>query len=741
MNMKKRIAVVIPNWNGEDFLGQCLEALQNQTIEHTVFVVDNGSIDNSKEIIENSQATGIYLDQNYGFAGGVNRGIEPAMKAGFEYILLLNNDAKPAPDAVEKLFQRISGDDKIGIVTCKLLTSDGKKLDSTGDFYSTWGLPYPRGRGSTDINAYDESVEIFGASGGASMYRAKLFEDIGLFDEDFFAYYEDVDLSFRAQLRGWNIVFEPKSEIYHVIGGTSRKLVGFSTYQSFKNLPWLLIKNVPSNMLMSVGFKFMLARFFFFASAIFKGEVLYAIKGDWEATKGLSKKRRERKEIQSRATVDSKVIMNMVYQGIPPNYLRLRSVIDKVQRKSTPPINERRVVAIDLRALDGASRYRGIGMVIFGLLKYLLPLLLKKFTVFIYIHNPANLEQLNQKDLRRCEVIQVPQKAQKFIPEIFYKHLRNLYPNLWRSNKLPRLNEVDAFYQPYVDLGLPRKKKVKTVLTAHDIIPLIYESHYYDTVGLGRGPKGQFHRILRQMQKMNYKNGLKSFKNADSVVSVSEYTKGTLTEYLGVKPSLIQVVYNGVPEPNKKSTPLPNQYTQKPYVIYVGGIDYRRDLKTLVEAFERIRKTHDWNLYLAGRDFENLDILPIGEVFKNSSEAKNIHVLGYVSEELKIALLKGAVAQIYPTLHEGFGLPIVEGLRDGCPVITYQNSSTKEAGGDAAIYAESSDKIAKYAIKLNDDAVYRKKVIEKGLVHYKKFSWKDAAYDYEKIIEDLIGPA
>lgn len=741
MNMKKRIAVVVPNWNGDEYLDQCLVALKDQTIEHTVFVVDNGSVDNSKEIIENSGVTGIYLDKNYGFAGGVNRGIERAMEEGFEYVFLLNNDAKAAPDSIEKLYEAIKKDKKIGIATGKFLTFDGKKLDSTGDFYSTWGLPFPRGRGSTDINAYDELTDIFGGTGGASMYRVELFKDIGIFDEDFFAYFEDVDLSFRAQLRGWKAKFVPEAKIFHHIGGTSKRLKGFATYVSFKNLPWVLVKNVPKELWWTIGARFMMARIFFFASAVFRGEIVYAIKGDWAATKGLHKKWKQRKEIQSRAVVSSDEIATKLYGGIPPNYLRLRSIRDKFKGEKAEE-NEpttKPVIAIDLRCLDGASRFRGIGQYLHNLLSLLLPELKKDYTIIIYGFNMESLSGIDSKALEYCEFVEVPRPLSSKIPDKIWVRIKSLYPRSFKADNLPRINEVDLFLQTYIDDGLPSKRNLKTISIAYDLIPLLFSEHYFSVGGLGRKhPRAWLIRASRYLDKRNYLRSLQGYGESTEIVAISKHTKKTLVEELNIEPKMIDVSYPGVP-PSAKSKNDGFEPPKDPYIVYIGGIDYRRDLVTLVESFELLRaKEENFKLVLAGRDFDNIHDKRLSDKLKATKYKDDIIIHGYISEYAKHALLRNAVAMVYPTLYEGFGIPVVEAFRDSCPVITYKNSSVVEAGGDAAIYAETPKTIVQSINKLQTNEKYRAQVVAAGTEHAKQFTWEQASKDYHRVINGVI---
>jgi GT2 family glycosyltransferase len=129
-----------------------------------------------------------------------------------------------------------------------LIKTNGKTLDTTGDFYTTWGLPGPRNRDEPVKNAPSKPGEVFGATGGGAIYRAAIFDDIDMFDEDFFMYYEDVDLSFRAQLAGWKVRFTPKAIAYHKIGASSKKVPGLAVYNTFKNLPLVFIKNVPGKL-------------------------------------------------------------------------------------------------------------------------------------------------------------------------------------------------------------------------------------------------------------------------------------------------------------------------------------------------------------------------------------------------------------------------------------------------------------------------------------------------------------
>lgn len=240
------IYVVIPNWNGASMLKACLDSLKKQTQKHEIIVVDNGSTDDSLGVIKTYKDIILLKNsKNLGFTGGVNPGLEYAIKHNGDYVVLFNNDAVADKDWLKNLAKSIDKLPKAGIVTSKIMRDDKKHLDSTGDFYSVYGIPFPRGRNLIDDGQYDNDIEVFGASGGASIYRVSMLEEIGIFDHRFFAYYEDVDISFRARLAGWKIFYEPRAVVYHEVSSTSSKMGDFSRYHSIKNFLLVYTKDMP----------------------------------------------------------------------------------------------------------------------------------------------------------------------------------------------------------------------------------------------------------------------------------------------------------------------------------------------------------------------------------------------------------------------------------------------------------------------------------------------------------------
>ncbi len=329
-----KVVVVIPNLNGERGLPAAIESVLAQSYKDFVLlVVDNASPDGSRRIIESYQhkdrrVQSLYRPKNYGYTGGVNPGFEQAIEEGAAFVAPFNNDAVADKDWLKHLVGFLEKHPKYGIAACSILSSDGKTIDSTADQYTIWGLPFPRGRGEPAETRHGHSTEIFGASGGASLYRVKMLEKIGLLDQDFFAYYEDIDLSFRAQLAGWKVAYVPDSIVYHAIGQTTSRLGkrgrpgrpnGFVTKQYMKNLPFILAKDMPAGLLPRVLIRFVPAYTAAFWKAVARGRGGSALAGAATFWIKLPKKLWQRRRVQKSRTVSNQYLWNLFVQGPPPN--------------------------------------------------------------------------------------------------------------------------------------------------------------------------------------------------------------------------------------------------------------------------------------------------------------------------------------------------------------------------------------------------------------------------------------
>ncbi|MFQ5407378.1 MAG: glycosyltransferase family 2 protein [Anaerolineales bacterium] len=237
------ISVVIPNWNGIVHLPSCLNALRAQTHpEFEVIVADNASDDGSQELVQREypEFQLLALDRNYGFTGACNAGIRAAQG---EIVVLLNNDTEAAPDWLAQVAAAFERHPDVGSVASKMLLFDRRDtLHTAGDLYGTDGIPSNRGVWAKDTNQYTEGY-VFSACGGAAAYRRAMLDEVGLLDEDFFFSCEDVDLGWRAQLRGWRTVYAPAAIVYHHLAATGAGVT--ASFHDGRNFIYVLVKDVP----------------------------------------------------------------------------------------------------------------------------------------------------------------------------------------------------------------------------------------------------------------------------------------------------------------------------------------------------------------------------------------------------------------------------------------------------------------------------------------------------------------
>ncbi len=285
---EKQVTIIIPNYNGLAFLGPCMLALEQQLCQDfKVLVVDNGSTDGSVDWLKKQGIPAIFFDENKGFSGAVNAGIRAA---DTPYVLLLNNDTEAAPPFVGELLKAISRSEKIFAVSSKMVQMYHKNLmDDAGDMYSLLGWAYQRGVGRSS-RGYNRPMEVFSACAGASIYRRKVFDEIGLFDEMHFAYLEDIDVCYRAKIHGYHNRYCPSAVVYHVGSGTTgSKYNAFKVRLAARNNVYLNYKNMP---LLQLAFNgpFILAgiavKYGFFRKLGFEKEYRSGI---WEGLKTLYK--------------------------------------------------------------------------------------------------------------------------------------------------------------------------------------------------------------------------------------------------------------------------------------------------------------------------------------------------------------------------------------------------------------------------------------------------------------------
>ena len=242
-----RVSVVVPSWNGRKQLDEVLESLDAQRYrDFETIVIDNGSDDDSLDYLAEAwpEVRVVALERNRGFAAAVNVGIA---RGETEYVALVNNDVELEPHWLAIVVEALSRNPGAGSVACKLLDwSHRNVLDGAGDLVGWDGYAIRRGKGERDRGQYDSSTRVLSACAAAALYRRTALEDVGPFDESFFAYIEDVDWGLRAQLAGWDCIYEPSAVAYHVGGVSSSRISGFELFQCHRNTVSMMVKNFPA---------------------------------------------------------------------------------------------------------------------------------------------------------------------------------------------------------------------------------------------------------------------------------------------------------------------------------------------------------------------------------------------------------------------------------------------------------------------------------------------------------------
>ena len=254
--MSEPVTVVVPAWNGERWLPGLFGSLAAQTRPPAeVIVVDNGSTDATLDWLarEAPEARVLAQGRNTGFAMAANRGL---LAARTEFVALVNTDVVLAPGWIEAMAARLEAEPGCASVACKMVRLGNEAiLDDCGDVLRRDGVCEQRGHGRRDDGRWDAAGEVFGACGGAALYRRSAVRDAGAFDERFFSYLEDVDLALRLQLGGWRCAYEPRAVAHHAGGGSSDQLRAPVAYWTARNTLLLLSKYWRAGWLPYVGYR------------------------------------------------------------------------------------------------------------------------------------------------------------------------------------------------------------------------------------------------------------------------------------------------------------------------------------------------------------------------------------------------------------------------------------------------------------------------------------------------------
>jgi len=246
----------VVNWNGRDYLPDCLDSVYRQTYSNLeVILVDNASTDGSPDYVRGSfpQAKIVVLGRNLGFVGGNNVGISRALNDQANYVALLNNDTRVTATWLEELVQAAESDPQVGVCFSKILMLEQPEMiNAAGGECDIWGFPRDRGFLERDQGQYDQVEEVFEGCGASMLIKREVIEDVGMLDSRFFMYDEDTDLAWRARLRGYRVLYIPSSVVYHRFGGTGGSANPRRRYLAVRNMLRSILKNAGNGLLLEM---------------------------------------------------------------------------------------------------------------------------------------------------------------------------------------------------------------------------------------------------------------------------------------------------------------------------------------------------------------------------------------------------------------------------------------------------------------------------------------------------------
>jgi GT2 family glycosyltransferase len=299
------VSIVIVTWNGRQYLDACLEAVAAQAgVASETILVDNASTDGTVDYVRERfpWVRVVAMPENRGFAGGNNAGVR---EAHGRFVALLNNDTVPNPGWLEALLRGIDESAGFALVTSRIVyMHDPGVIDSAGDGMLASGGAFKRHHGA-GVDTARDSAEVFGVCGAACLMPKRVFDELGGFDEDFFASHEDVDLSYRARLLGYRCRYVADAVVRHHGSATIGRVSGFAIFHGQRNLEWLYIKNTPITLLIVTlpsHVLYMAAACLHFARM---GALVPFVRGKLAALSGLPNALRKRRQVQQTRRVDA----------------------------------------------------------------------------------------------------------------------------------------------------------------------------------------------------------------------------------------------------------------------------------------------------------------------------------------------------------------------------------------------------------------------------------------------------
>lgn len=309
------VAVIVVNYNSGEYLADCLAALERQTVAPgKILVVDNASSDDSliRGLAGRPTIRSEQMGYNAGFAAANNRGLELCRE--YPWVALLNPDAFAEPRWLEQMLA--AADPRVGAVACRMRQADDTRvLDGTGDVYHVSGLAWRRHHGCPAASAETARQPVFAPCAAAALYNRRAVIEAGGFDEDYFCYFEDVDLGFRLRLLGFTCAYNADAVVRHVGSGITGRDSDFTVYHGHRNLVWTFVKNMPGTLFWRYLPQHLLLNLVSIVYYALKGRGAPLCRAKWHALRGLPSAWRKRAFVQQQCRVDARQVREFMLGG------------------------------------------------------------------------------------------------------------------------------------------------------------------------------------------------------------------------------------------------------------------------------------------------------------------------------------------------------------------------------------------------------------------------------------------
>lgn len=433
-------------------------------------------------------------------------------------------------------------------------------------------------------------------------------------------------------------------------------------------------------------------------------------------------------------------------------------------------------IGVDLSPLQGPHRMRGIGYTVLNLINSLSDDIRLEHRFVFYVLSEEHSSHGSPLELLDTHGLDYEVRELRGRRRFTYKlpgrlgllnsvlnqlvEIRDLY---FGDSRIPTLKNVDIFLQTDQSQSLPRRGRTKKALILYDVIPYALEWEYlwsYKTARLNHGfsRKAAFRCAVRRKL---YAHKLRiNVRRAKILLSISEQTKSDFVRLLSTSTKKIFVTPLGVSTPSLQKTGNQDLHhyvktgwgyvahplildPKIPFLFFVGGADKRRKLQDLITAFNNLRaQGYELKLILSGdsmRGPENIATEQIQTALKDSSYIDDIIFMGFVDDAGRDWLYKNALAFVFPSRYEGFGLPVLEALIHGCPVISYLNGATLEAAGNAPIYVKDTEGLLLAVLEHLSATPKQKEILgKKGIAQAQKYDWVKTSRQIFTILSDLV---